>query len=160
MRRCSTCAGSGQVKTRDQLVVRFQTAKEGEVLDVTPVPDRWLGTLTGEVLVDKKARRIDGCDGVPDPVVRKAGDLLAKAHAVDEGQVHILLQLLHVERIPLAEVHYKYAGVDRQLWICGREQEVYAPNAPHNRTRIFWTAAGAALAVAVLVGLVVFLLTR
>jgi hypothetical protein len=63
-----------------------------------------------------------------------------------------------VERLPLYEVQYKYAGVDRKLWICGNEQGIYAPRAPRNRQRLFWVIAGTALAVAALIGLGVFLL--
>jgi hypothetical protein len=158
--RCPGCDGSGRIKTLDQLVVRFQTATQGEVLDVTPVPDKWLGRLSGEVLVDEQAARIDRCASVPEAVARKAGDLLTESHAVDERQTRIILQLLHVERLPLSEVRYKYAGVERQLWICGQEQDIYAPDAPWNRQRLGWLIAGAVCAVAALVGLGLLLALR
>jgi hypothetical protein len=160
MVRCSTCAGSGQVKTFEQLIVRFLTATQGEVLDVTPVPDNWLGRLSGEVLFDRKAGRIEECDSVPEAVAKKAQQLLAHSHAVDEAQERILLQLLHVERIPMQEVRYKYAGVERLLWICGSRQDVYAPKAPWNRKRLFGMIAGIAAAVAAVVALIVYLLLR
>lgn len=158
MVRCGSCAGSGQVKTFDQLVVRFLTAKEGEVIDVTPVPDKWLGGLKGDVLVDQKAPRIDGCEAVPDHVAQKAQELLARSHVIDEKQDRILLQLLHVERIPLQEVRYKYAGVERQLWICGAEQALHAPNAPWNRQRVIALISGLVVAVLAAIGLIVLLL--
>jgi hypothetical protein len=158
--RCSSCAGSGRVKTYDQVVVRFLTATQGEVLDVTPVPDPWLGRLSGEVLVDEKAPRLEGCPEVPDAVAQKANELLAASHDFDPKQSRLLLQLLHVERLPLHEVKYKYAGVERQLWICGAEQAVHAPGAPWNRQRLFGVIAGAVAAVALAVALLVFLVTR
>jgi hypothetical protein len=156
--RCGGCAGSGQVKTFQQVVVRFLTAKQGEVIDVTPVPDKWLGTLTGEVLADENSPLIRGTSGLPEHVARKAQELLDKSHEVDQQDDRILLQTLHVERIPLQEMRYKYAGVERHLWICGAEQAVYAPNAPWNRGRLLALIAGCAGAVVLIVGLVVFLL--
>ncbi len=156
--RCSGCAGSGEIKTFEQLVVRFQSAAQGEVLDVTPVPDNWLGRLSGEVLVDLKSRRIESCDSLPESAARKASDLLRKSHEVDEQETRTILQLLHVERLPLYEVKYTYAGVERQLWICGKEQGIHAPNAPRNRKRMFWLISGIVLAVIGLIVLVYFLL--
>jgi hypothetical protein len=157
---CPECAGVGQVKTYDQIVVRFQAASQGEVLDVTPVPDQWLGKLSGEVLVDQKARRIDGCPSVPDDVARKANDLLATAHAVNEDQSRIILEALHVERVPLHEVRYKYAGVERLLWVCGKERDVYAPKAPWHRGHLAALVGGLVLAALAGLGLIALLLTR
>lgn len=154
---CGACAGSGRVKTFQQIVVRFLNAKQGEVIDVTPVPDKWLGSLSGEVLLDEKSQRIEACGDLPESVAVKARELLTRSHAVDARQDKILMQLLHVERIPLQEMHYKYAGVERLLWICGAEQAVYAPNAPWNRGRLFALIGGAAVAVAAVVGFVVWL---
>jgi hypothetical protein len=155
---CPDCAGSGKVKTFDQLIVRFQTATQGEVLDVTPVPDPWLGHLTGQMLVEQRARLIEQFDPVTPEVDQKGRDLLAKSHAVEEDRTRILLQMLEIQRIPLYEVRYKYAGVERQLWICGSEQELYAPKAPWHRQRLLLLIAGIVAAVALLVGLIVFLL--
>jgi hypothetical protein len=154
---CPGCTGSGQVKTFEQLVVRFQAATQGEVIDVTPVPDNWLGQLGGEVLVDQRARRIESCESLPEIVAPKFQDLLTKSHDVDDRQTRIILQILHVERLPLYEVRYKYAGVERQLWICGNERQIYAPNAPRNRQRVFWLTAGIIAAIAAVVGLAIVL---
>jgi hypothetical protein len=138
--------------------VRFQAAAQSEVLDVMPVPDKWLGRFSGEVLIDQKARRIETCESLPEAVARKAMDLLSKSHEVDEQQTRVILQLLHVERLPLYEVRYTYAGVERRLWICGNEQGIHAPNAPRNRQRVFWVITAIVLAIAGLVGLAMFLL--
>ena len=82
------------------------------------------------------------------------------AVGVESDQSRILLQQIHVERIPLQEVQYRYAGQDQRLWICGNEKAVYAPNAPWNRSRlallIGGLALGAALAIAILVYLLAF----
>jgi hypothetical protein len=156
--RCRGCAGSGQVKTFDQLLVRFQTAAQGEILDLTPVPDKWLGRFSGEVLFDQRARRIETCESLPEAVARKALELLGKSHEVDEQQTRVILQLMHVERLPLHEVRYTYAGAERRLWICGNEQGIYAPNAPRNRRRVFLVATAIVLATGALVGLAMFLL--
>jgi hypothetical protein len=157
---CPECEGMGQVKTFDQILVRFQAASYGEVIDVTPVPDQWLGKLSGEVLVDQKARLIDGCPSAPDEVARKANALLEKSHYTDENQIRVILQALHVERIPLQEVCYKYAGVERRLWICGTEQDLYAPKAPWPRGRLAALVFGIILAVLAVAAVLVWLLTR
>ncbi|MFO0928220.1 MAG: hypothetical protein U0736_14475 [Gemmataceae bacterium] len=157
--RCDGCAGSGQVKTFDRLVVRFHNAKQGEVLDVTPVPDDWLGRLAGDVLVDVQAPRIDDCPPeVPETVAAKARELLARSHAINADQERILVQLLHIERLPLHEVRYRYAGVERQLWICGTEQALHAPKAPWNRTRLYQLLGGIGAAIVALIVVIALLL--
>jgi hypothetical protein len=160
VRTCPDCAGSGKVKTFDQVIVRFQTATQGEVLDVTPVPDPWLGRLSGPMLVEQRARRIERFDPVTPEVDRKAQDLLAKSQDVDEDRTRILVQELEIHRIPLHEVRYKYAGVKRQLWICGNEQALYAPKAPWHRQRLLLLITGIVVGVALLVGLIAFFLMR
>jgi hypothetical protein len=157
---CADCAGSGKVKTFDQVIVRFQAATQGEVLDVTPVPDPWLGKLSGQVLVEQQAPRIEQFDPVTPEVDQKARDLLSKSQAVDEDRVRILLQALRIQRIALHEVTYKYAGVERRLWICGDEQALYAPKAPWNRSRLLLLVTGLVVGVAALVGLVAFIFMR
>lgn len=152
LQTCSRCQGSGRTKSFEQLIVRFQAATQGEILDVTPVPDKWLGTLSGESVIDRKDPRIDTALSITPEVDAKVHDLLAESHAIDTGQARILLQALHVERIPLVEVDYKYAGVERKLWICGQQQEIYAPKAPWRRQRVFMVALAGVLAVAAVAG--------
>ena len=87
--------------------------------------------------------------------------LLEKSHAIDAEEERILMQALRVERIPLHEVRYQYAGVDRQLWICGSGEELYAPNAPWNRGRVIALVAGVVAAVVSLVaGVALLVLSR
>jgi hypothetical protein len=133
---CSNCRGSGQVKTFDQVVVRFQTATQGELLDVTPVPDGWFGRISGTVAVDLQAERIDQFEPVTPEVDKKAKELLARSHEIKESNARLLQQELRIERVPLFEVPYRYAGDQRRLWICGNEQEIYAPEAPWHRRRL------------------------
>jgi hypothetical protein len=150
---CSTCAGSGSVKTFDQLVVRFQTASNGELLDVTPVPDRWLAEREGEILVDERASRIERVPALPDAAAQKAHELLGKAGEADPQDYRIILQHLVVERIPMHVVQYRYAGKGRTLWVCGNRQDVYAPKAPWNRSRMLGLVAAGIAGVAAVVGI-------
>ena len=148
MQTCSRCNGSGKTKSFEQLIVRFQAATQGEILDVTPVPDKWLGTLAGDAVIDLKDPQIDSAQAVTPEVDAKVKDLLAQSHAIDTGEARILLQALRVERIPLVEVDYKYAGVERKLWICGQQQEVYAPKSPWRRQRLVMVVLAGVLVVA------------
>src|SRR5262249_33490157 len=134
---CPSCEGSGRVKTFDRLTVRFHQATATEVLDTTEVPDAMLGALKGDVLTDRREPRIDGCAGAPAEVEERARQVLQKAQAVDQRTTHVLFQDLHVERVPVYEVAYSYAGVARKLWICGHERQVYAPGAPWRSGRLW-----------------------
>jgi hypothetical protein len=154
---CSTCAGSGSVKTFDQLVVRFQTASNGELLDVTPVPDKWLAEREGEILVDERASHIERMPALPEVAAQKARELLAKAGETDPRDYRIILQHLVVERIPMHVVQYRYAGKERTLWVCGNRTDVYAPKAPWNRNRLLGLVAGGVAAVAGIVWMAVML---
>jgi hypothetical protein len=148
MQTCSRCNGSGKTKSFEQLIVRFQAATQGEILDVTPVPDKWLGTLNGDAVIDLKDPQINSPQPITPEVDAKVKELLAQSHAIDTGEARILLQTLRVERIPLVEVDYKYAGVERKLWICGQQQEVYAPKSPWRRQRVLMVTLGGVLFVA------------
>lgn len=155
---CSDCRGSGQVKSFDRLVVKFLSSHRSNLFDVTPVPDDWFGRLSGETLVDVRKERVDDFPPVNEEVDGRARDLLKRSHEIDEGQTRILLQHLQIDRIPLHEVRYSYAGVDRRLWLCGKEMEVYAPDAPWNRSRLYGTILTVALIGAVLLGGLLWLL--
>jgi hypothetical protein len=153
---CANCRGSGQVKTFDQLLVRFQTATQGELIDVTPVPDGWFGRLSGAVAVDHQAERIDTFDPVTPEVDQKTQELLARSHDLPNGDARILLQALRIERVPLYEVPYRYAGMERKLWICGKEQEIYAPEAPWHRERLLMLIGACVLAGIAAIGVLVW----
>jgi hypothetical protein len=160
LRTCADCAGTGRIKTFEQLLVRFKATLSDKLLDVTPVPDHWFRKLTGEVVVNVKSNQVDRFDPVSADVDRKASELLARSHDVHPDQARVILQSLRIDRIPLNEMDYKYAGVDRKLWICGQEHQIYAPQAPWNRTLFtFLTGAAVLAAVGLIVG-VVYLLMR
>jgi hypothetical protein len=133
---CSVCSGSGKVTTFEQVVVRFLSANKLNVVDDTPVPDDLVGKLSGEVVADEKSPRIDALPSLAPEIDAKGKAMLQLSHELDEDRAHILLQHLHVERVPIHEIRYLYAGVDRQLWICGNEHHVYAPGAPWHRGRL------------------------
>ncbi len=156
--RCTTCAGSGRVKTRNQVEVRFENVKQGRVLDVTPAPDDWLGTLTGPVILERDAPRIERCENLPDDVATLVREYLDKSHAIKESESRILRQHLEVQQIPLWEVTYKYAGEEKALWLCGQEQEIYAPNAPWNRDRLYWVLGSVFGTIAAVVGAVILMI--
>lgn len=154
---CPTCTGTGALRTFDELVVRFQVAAQGELVDVTPVPDPWLAKRAGEVLVDSRQPQIDDVANLPEAARTKAKQLLDRSHDVDTREFRILLQHLRVERIPIHEVGYTYAGEEKKLWICGTDRAVHAPAAPWNRARMYALFAAIAIPVA---GLLFWLATR
>jgi hypothetical protein len=146
------------VKTFDQLVVNFLQSKHGDLFDVTPVPDNWFGKLSGEIVFEQRARQVNEAPPILEPVDIRAKQMLARSHKIEEPRERIILQHLRIERVPLQEVHYKHAGVDRELWICGNEKEVFAPKAPWNRGRVTGAIAGVILVAAGLLALLVFFL--
>jgi hypothetical protein len=160
MRRCGTCAGSGRVKSFDQLTVRFHTPRQAEVVDSTEVPDDTFLTLKGDVLIDEHGKRIESARAFTPGVDDCAAKMLRDSHRVNPDQIRILAQHLRVERIPVTDIKYTYAGVDHKLWICGKEQLVHAPNAPWQRNRFMWMMIGIGAGVAAVIGLIVFLMTR
>jgi hypothetical protein len=145
-RTCRTCDGSGQVKTFDQVTVRFLSSVKSDVLDRTPVPDKLIARLGGDVVLDEKAPQIERVRAVAPEVDGHVESLLTASRQIDEANARILLQHLHVERVPVFEVDYTYAGVGRQLWVCGKERSVYAPKAPWHRGRLAALVAGLVLA--------------
>jgi len=156
---CGDCAGHGRIKTFDQLLVQFKTTTADELLDITPVPDRWFRKLTGQAVVDLKSSQVERFDPVTAEVDQKASEMLAQSHDVHSDRSRVILQSLRIDRIPLNQMVYKYAGTERSLWICGQEQEIYAPQAPWNRT-LFTVLIGAGLlaAVGLIAGVVVLLM--
>jgi hypothetical protein len=156
---CARCEGSGRTKSYQELVARFHVVKQVKVLDDTPVADKVLGGLSGDTMIDVRRREIDRADTVAPDVDACVNTLLSESHAVDARQQRVLLQELHVKRIPQLEVEYMYAGIDRRLWICGHEQRVHAPGAPWHRGR-YWLLVGCAVvaAAAAIAGLAYMLL--
>lgn len=155
---CPGCKGSGRVKTFDRLTVRFHCPAQSEVHDATAVPDEMLKRLTGEVLFDQQVARIDDYPGAPAEAAERARGMLRKSHAVDDARSRLLFQHLHVERVPVQEVKYRYAGVSYTMWICGNEREVHAPTAPWRSGRMWGILGGVLLGVVALAAVVALLL--
>lgn len=154
---CASCEGTGNVRTFDQLTVRFRDATHVELLDPTDLPDDLLRKLKGDTIFTKRATRIDASPGMPAQVESASRTLLEKSHTYDERDTHLLFQELAVERIAVHEVAYKYAGVERRLWIYA-DGQVHAPDAPWRRDRL-WAIIGG-IAAAVVLGILVILLLR
>jgi hypothetical protein len=134
----------------EQLTVRFRNKSDYEVLDTTEVPDENFEKLAGEAIFTRHAPRIEGVSSLPPTVAESGNKLLRQSQAVDERQARVLFQDLAIERVPVHEVQYMYAGVDRRLWIYG-DGHVYAPGAPWRRDRL-WAILAAVAGVLVLAG--------
>ena len=120
---CSACRGQGRLKTYDQLTVHFRPATQTAVLDETELADGQLQKVTGEVLVDERSSRIAAVPGVTPAVDHRVARMLTESHAVTEGSSRVLFQRIHVERILIQEVAYRYAGSPaRRFWIYGGER--------------------------------------
>lgn len=134
---CPECAGYGSLKTFEELIVRFQVASHGELVDVTPVPDRWLAQRDGIVLLDLREPRIEDWKKIPDAASARVQELIQDSRNVGTQDYRMILQHLRVDRIAIHEIRYRYAGEEKRLWICGEDRAVYAPAAPWNRTRMY-----------------------
>ncbi len=154
---CPSCEGTGHVRTFDQLTVRFHNLAQQEVLDATDLPDELLGDAKGGAIFSKRADRIDSTPGLPQHVETSTQTTLQKSQAFDERDTRLLFQDLAVERVSVHEVVYKYAGVERRLWIYG-DGQVHAPDAPWRRDRLFYILGG--IAGAVIIAILLALLFR
>jgi hypothetical protein len=154
---CPTCEGACQVCLFEQLTVRFRNESNYEVLDTTEVPDENFEKLKGEAIFTRHAPRVEVLGGVPPTVEQSGKKLLRQSQAIDERQSRLLFQDLAIERVPVHEVQYMYAGVDRRLWIYG-DGHVHAPGAPWRRDRLWLMLAAAAGMV--LLALAIFAFVR
>jgi hypothetical protein len=140
---CDDCEGSGQVKTFTLLTVRFHCERQGQVLDPTDVPDELFYKLSGEAAVDEEKLRIEDPPPVTPEVDRATRALLQESQAVNEDEARVLLQRLHVEKVPVHEVRYTYAGKEHRLWVCGKERAVHAAGAPWRSGQMILVVGGA-----------------
>jgi len=153
---CGRCKGLGRLKWFDELTVQFTNRNQAALLEFTPVPDRWFHRLSGQLLLNEQATRIEPFPIDLAPVDSKTRELLGIAHRLDPRERQILREHLSIERIPVYEVKYMYAGGDQQLWICGNEREIYAPKSPWNRERFALLVAGCVIAMTAVIGLLVW----
>jgi hypothetical protein len=153
---CPSCEGTGNVRTFDQLTVRFRDATQSHLLDPTDLPDELLLEQRGDSVFAKRAPRIHDAPGVPNNVAQSSRTILQKSHSLDGRDTRLLFQDLVVARIPIHEVAYTYAGIERRLWIYA-DGQVHAPGAPWRRDRLLMLL-GALLGGIVLVTLLWLLL--
>jgi hypothetical protein len=164
---CSACSGNGRVTCPqceghcrvclfERLTVRFRNKSQYEVIDTTEVPDENFERLQGEAIFTRHAPRIETVPDLPPSVEQSGQKLLRASQAVDAREARVLFQDMAIERVPVHEVQYMYAGVDRRLWIYGGGH-VHAPGAPWRRDRMLAivAAVGAAL-IAVLAAILLF----
>jgi hypothetical protein len=157
---CTSCAGSGKVKTFDLLTVKFHVADRSEVLNTTAVPAEQMQAASGKVRVVEDGQRITTFATVSPEVDRQANALLHESQA-PRADARLLFQRLRIEEVSVQEVRYRYGnGPAKQLWIFGDEEKVYAPGGPWSWPRLAAVIGGAVAVVAVVVGVVVYLLTR
>ncbi len=157
---CGTCAGGGKVKVFEQLTVKFRAELVTDVLDATDVPDNLVAGAKGETVAHKRAPLLTDVPSVEPDVDRRVGKLLEKAQAVEESCLHVLFQALHVERVPIHEVRYHYAGKGRRLWVYGTDFRVHAPDAPWRSQRLWGILLGIVGAIALILLLIVLLASR
>jgi len=157
---CVTCNSQGRVKSFDELVVKFANSEKFEIADKTPVPDDWFGSLSGAEVLNNQEPRIDAVAMISTTVDEAVRDMLHESHGVDERETRILLQKLRIERVPVAEVRYSYAGAAKTLWICGEERKVHAPDAPWRSGRLWGVLGGVALGVLVLIAIIAMIVSR
>jgi hypothetical protein len=148
---CGACTGSGRLKVFDQLSVRFHHKVMKGVLDATGVPDHLIGQVRGDVVVDERRDIIDRCPAVAPEVDHQANTLLQKAREVNQAETIVLQQHLHIERVPINEVVYRYPDEKspaQRLWIYGAEQTIHAPGAPTEWGRVLLVLGGVLLGLA------------
>jgi len=152
---CASCNGSGRTKSFDQLSIRFRHASDKEVIGAAYVPEHYLQAARGEVVLDQSAfHDVPAVASDADP---RIGELVRKSRTVDERSTRLLFQHLHVERVPIHEIVYRYAGDTKRLWIYGCEQEVYAPGAPWHWKQALGIVAGVIGVVVTLIVIAVLL---
>jgi hypothetical protein len=154
---CHTCTGSGKVKVFQNVTIRFHAANKTEVHDYTDVPDNLVRQAGGEVVVDTRSPRIDTPAPVEADVDAHIDKLLRSAHSINEGTTKILFEALHVERVGIHEVHYRYAGAGHRLWVYGNERRIHAPKLPWQWQRLLWIILSAVGGLALVILLLVLL---
>jgi hypothetical protein len=148
---CKDCAGTGKVKFFKQLVATFRYVPADEVVKTGGLPDTLALKAHGEVLIDKSADRINGCDPITPQVDKTIADLLEGSHREEGPETRLHFQQLHVEQVPAFEVTYTYRSDKvRRLWVFGQEKKVHAPEAPRRWLPYLLMMA---VAVAAVVGL-------
>jgi hypothetical protein len=153
---CPQCQGHCRVCLYERLTVRFRNKCQYEVLDTTEVPDANFEKLKGEAIFTRHSPRVEIAPGLPPTVEQSGQKLLRHAQSVDSRQAKVLFQDMAIDRVPVHEVQYMYAGVDRRLWVYG-DGQVHAPGAPWRRDRMIGIVFAASAVIIAIVVLVVLL---
>jgi eukaryotic-like serine/threonine-protein kinase len=159
--QCPRCEGEGDLVIGQELAVCWRTVRAGRVLDATDLPDHIVARAEGTVaLCEEDARVEPTMDGhgpmrecqlrVSAPVDAAIDALLAEHRSREPHRLH--RQRVTVRAVPVVEATYVWRRKQRQFWVFGTDQKVFAPRYPLDPLRI--GLLGAAL---MLVGIIIWL---
>jgi hypothetical protein len=140
---CDECQGSGRVKAFELLNITFRQETLTDVQDPTGMPDHLVGKAKGEVVIHEHAECVNQFATIKPEVDQRIHALLQKSQAIKTSESRLLFQELHVERVNIQEVVYRYRQSDiKRLWIYGEDQCIYAPGVPRPWNKFFLIVAG------------------
>jgi hypothetical protein len=113
------------------LTIAFRNETLTDVLDPTAMPDPLIGKAKGEVVIHERGPLLDRLPAVKPEVDQRVRALLEKSQKLNADESRLLFQELHVERVSIQEVVYRYRNSDlKRLWIYGEDQRIHAPGVP------------------------------
>lgn len=128
---CLTCNGSGQVKTFDQLSVRFEAPLLKDVVDKSDLPDELVGKVKGDIVLSERGPCLDRLPTVVPEVDFRLQKLLDQSRPPDPQQTRLHFQQAQVERVIVHEILYRHRGSEvKHFWFYGQEMQVHAPGVP------------------------------
>lgn len=152
-RVCGGCEGAKRKLLWSEAKINFINGTQSIIYDeVTEIDKRW---ETGSVLVDNMAPSKDYVDNVDAPapevflddMIQKISDL----PIIDQKITHQIKDIFNLENdnyesldgckrlfqslkvlfIPIAEIEYTYKDKNYHIWICGKNNYIYAKNSPN-----------------------------
>jgi len=151
---CGECQGHGALKFSNVLNVRFHAVTLTDFVNPSAVPDQLIQASSGDILHENRAGRITDFPGIADEIDRRTRDALRKSQTAGDAAPRILFQNLCIQRVPVHDVSYQYShSGPKRLWIYGKENSVYAPDAPRPRGKILMIAGAMVLCVLVIVAI-------
>ncbi len=134
---CLMCGGAGQLKHFQLLTVQFRCPKLTDVLDSTDVPDKLIGKAKGEVVVSEREECVAEGERLEAAIDARINALLKSSHSVPQRLVTVLFQNLHVEKVGIYEVLYRYKQrASQRLLVYGEQNFVYAPKVPKDALNV------------------------